>query len=61
MVNTEKLAFFVNEVAKLTGLSNQKVRRMVKAGELKSIRAGKRVLVPRPALEDFLREGVRNA
>jgi excisionase family DNA binding protein len=51
---TIKLAFFVNDVAQLTGLSAQKIRRMIKAGELQSIRAGKRILVPRAALEQFI-------
>ena len=54
MANERKLAFFVNEVAQMTGLSTQKIRRMVKTGEIQSVRAGKRVLVPRAALESFL-------
>ncbi|RJX23236.1 MAG: DNA-binding protein [Ammonifex sp.] len=52
-----RVAFFVNDVATLTGLSSQKIRRMIKAGELKAVRAGKRVLIPKAALEDFLKNG----
>lgn len=59
MLMHEKLAFTVKDVAKLTSLSAQKVRRMIASGELQSIRAGKRVLVPRAALESFLKEGVK--
>lgn len=49
-----KLTFFVDEIAQMTGLSTQKIRRMIKAGELQSVRAGKRILVPRAALEQFV-------
>ena len=54
MSNECRLAYFVDEISQMTGLSTQKVRRMIKAGELPSIRAGKRILVPRAALELFL-------
>lgn len=54
MADVNKVAFFVNEIAQMTGLSTQKIRRMIKAGELQSVRAGKRILVPRGALEQFL-------
>jgi excisionase family DNA binding protein len=56
----ERLSFSVEETATLVGLSPQKVRRMIKAGEIRAIRAGKRVLVPRLSLEEFLQYGTEH-
>jgi len=55
MDNT-KLTFTVTEVARALGLSRGLAYKMVKTGEIFSVRFGKRVVVPRRALEKLLEE-----
>ncbi len=54
----DKLAYSVNEVSRISSLSPQKVRRMIVAGELGHVRAGKRILVPAQVLEEFFTKGL---
>ncbi len=49
-----KLTLTVAEAAKALGISRGLAYEMAKAGEIPSIRLGKRVLVPQRALERFL-------
>lgn len=51
---SDKLAFDVSEVAKTTGLSTRYVRELMATGELKSIKIGKRRLINRQQLLEFL-------
>lgn len=50
----EQKALSVDEVASALGVSAWNVREMVARGDLRSVRAGKRILIPTAALEDFL-------
>ena len=51
---TDKLVLTVSEVAQLLGLSRNSAYQGVMKGEIPSVRVGKRILVPRIALEKML-------
>lgn len=51
---TEKLTLTVPEVAKLLGISRNAAYLAVSKNSIPSLRIGKRILVPRGALERFL-------
>lgn len=50
------LAYSVNETAKALRLSRTTVCNLIYSGQLKHRKVGRRVLVPRAALERFLRD-----
>lgn len=52
----ERLTLTVEETAKLLRIGRQLAYEMVKTGDIPSIRLGKRVLVPRRALEKLLEQ-----
>ena len=54
MVITEDKGLSVQEAAKRLGVSRSTAWRMVQSGELRSVRAGKRVIVPVSATNDYL-------
>lgn len=47
----EKIAFSVAEVAKLIGVHQNSVKNYVKRGEIRVVKLGARVLVPKAELE----------
>lgn len=47
----ERMAYSVKEVALALGVSEWAVREEIRRGGIESVRVGRRVLVPRPALE----------
>ena len=51
----ERLAFSLDEVAKLTGLSVSFVRLEIARGRLRSSRAGRRVLIAATELREYLK------
>jgi excisionase family DNA binding protein len=53
----ETLAVSVAETARRLGLSRQGTYQAVQRGEIPSVRVGKRILVPRSALEQLLQVG----
>jgi excisionase family DNA binding protein len=55
----EPLAVNVREAARLTSLSARSIRRYISSGRLSVVRAGRRVLVPMPALRQFMQEATR--
>jgi excisionase family DNA binding protein len=55
--HNETLALSVAETARLLGLSREGAYQAVRRGEIPSIRIGKRILVPRTALELLLQVG----
>ncbi len=57
---TEKLTFTVEETAKILGLSRNSAYQGVMTGEIPHIKVGKRILIPRLALEKML-EGDRTS
>ena len=50
----ERLAFPVAETALLLGIGKTKTRELIASGELGSIRAGRRLLVPRSEIEAYI-------
>lgn len=52
--NNERLTLTVKEVQKLLGLSRGLVYQAIQSGQIPSIRIGRRVLIPRAALEHIL-------
>jgi len=52
--NEEKLVYTVTEVAELLGISRPLAFQGVERGEIPCIRVGKRILIPRMALEKLL-------
>jgi excisionase family DNA binding protein len=49
-----RLAYSVEEVALLTGMSQELVHTLVRTGELRSVKAGRRRLISRRHLDAFL-------
>lgn len=58
--NTEKLTYDILEAAKLLGISRNLAYDLAKDGTLPVIKCGKRLLVPRKALERMLEGAVRS-
>jgi len=52
-----RLCVNVPEAAEMLGLSRNFVYKLVREGKLPSIRFGKRILIPRAALDKMLEEG----
>ena len=52
----ERLTLTVEETARVLGIGRQLAYDRVKTGEIPAIRVGRRLLVPRWALEKMLRE-----
>ena len=50
-----RLSYSIDEAATLTGLSRATLYRRVADGQLKTVRRGRRRLVPAKQLENFLR------
>lgn len=55
----QRLTLTVPEVARLLGLGRNQTYALARAGRLPVIRLGKRLLVPRAALERWLEEQAR--
>lgn len=56
-METEKLTLTVDETAKILGIGRQLAYNRVKTGEIPVIKIGRRLLVPRRALEKLLEQG----
>ena len=59
-MKNERLTLTVVEAAKMLGISRGLAYEMVRTGEIPSIRFGKRILVPRRALELLLERHEKN-
>ncbi|MFC2045593.1 helix-turn-helix domain-containing protein [Chloroflexota bacterium] len=55
-MNVESMTLSVDDTAKLLGLSRNATYQGIHCGEIPSIRVGKRILVPRIAIERILSE-----
>ena len=53
----EKQTYSVPEAAKILGLNRNSGYEAVKRGEIPVIKIGKRLLVPKPALDRLLQQG----
>jgi excisionase family DNA binding protein len=56
---SDKLAYSVAEASAALGLGVTNVRREVKAGRIKAVRIGKKILLARSELEHWLKERSR--
>ena len=54
MQNSERLTLTVKETAQLLGLSRNSAYQGVLTGEIPHVKVGKRILIPRLALENML-------
>ena len=54
-------ALTVRDSARFLGISQRQVYRLIANGELVSLRAGTRVLVPRRAARDYIKHGLEQA
>ena len=52
-----KVTLTVPEAAELIGISNPKMYELVRAGKLRSVRVGKKILISRQSLMDWLKKG----
>ena len=55
-----KMTLSVNETAKMIGISKPKVYDLLRDGELPSIHIGKKIVIPKQAVIDWLSGGVNN-
>ena len=53
---TERMTFDVDETAKILGLSRNAAYAAVATGEIPSVRLGRRIVIPRIALERLLEQ-----
>jgi excisionase family DNA binding protein len=56
MQNSQRLTLTVKEAAQLLGLSKNSAYQGILTGEIPHIKIGKRILIPKTALERFLDE-----
>jgi|TARA_R100000501_G_C2629350_1_gene124043 excisionase family DNA binding protein len=54
---TTRQTYTVNETAEILGISRESAFKAVKNGDVPSFRIGKRILIPRIALEALLNSG----
>ena len=54
--NNEKMVMTVEEAGRLVGVSRPTAYKLVKAGQLPAMRLGRRLIVPKAALERWLLE-----
>jgi excisionase family DNA binding protein len=57
MTELERMALTVAETASLFGLARNSACEAIRRGELPAVRIGRRILVPRPALEKMISGG----
>jgi len=53
-MTTEKLTFTIEEAGKLLGISRALAYEMARIGKLPTLRFGKRLVVPKKAVQDML-------
>jgi len=61
MQNRERLTLTVKETAQLLGLSRNSTYQGILTGEIPHLKVGKRILIPRVALEKLLAEAGNKA
>jgi excisionase family DNA binding protein len=60
-MESKRFAYRVREAALALGLGVTMTRRLIAAGTLKSIRVGKRILVPEDAIRAFFEHAARTS
>ena len=56
-----KLAYGVRELAELLGVSHLTLREAIRRGDIKSCRIGRRIIIPRAAVDNWLGGARENA
>ena len=51
----------IRGTARFLGISERQIYRLIASGELDSLRAGTRILVPRRSAQDFIRRGIEQS
>ena len=54
----DKIAYSVKEFREMTDLGKNLTYKLLETGDLKSIRAGRRILIPAWAIAEFLKKNV---
>jgi excisionase family DNA binding protein len=57
-MTVEPVVYNVDEVAELLGIGRSSVYRRIADGTIRTVKVGRRVLIPRAALEELLAEAV---
>lgn len=57
MIRDERLAFRIDEVAELAGISRATIYRLIATGKLRTIKIGRRRLIPAAALHSLTEKG----
>jgi excisionase family DNA binding protein len=55
-IEIERLAYGVAEAAKALGISYRALYTLIKSGHLRAVRVGRRIIIPKSALEELLGE-----
>ncbi|MFP5322252.1 MAG: helix-turn-helix domain-containing protein [Acidimicrobiia bacterium] len=55
-MSSDRLTYTVDEAADLLGISRSLAYELVRLGELRCIRLGRRILIPRHAVHDLVEE-----
>ena len=50
----EKMAYSASEAAEAVGISERHIRNLINSGQIRTVRLGRRVLIPREALHELL-------
>lgn len=58
-VAVERMAYSIQEVLEAVPVSRATLMRALAAGQIRSVKLGRRTLIPRDELERLLRDGVR--
>lgn len=58
-MNQPRIAYGLGEAAGLIGISSSKLRKLIRSGELRSTRVGRRVLLRSTEIDKLLRRGER--
>ncbi len=51
---TERLTYSIEEAGQALGIGKDSVYELTRRGELRSVRVGRRILIPRAAVEEYL-------
>lgn len=52
----QRYAYTVREAAQSVGIGSTRMGDLVRAGRIRAVHVGKRILIPRWAIEEFLKE-----
>jgi excisionase family DNA binding protein len=56
-IPSRKVAYSIDDIVAITPLSRSTVKALLASGALRCVRVGRRVLIPREALDELLQRG----